>query len=260
MSSSSESTADNNNPPRAKRPSDSSSSAEPSKRAATTDLVLCSSGIYGDEYTALEKSCEKLNAKLVSEWSDSVTHLVMTKLSWSPKLLNALAGLVAVVNPTWVERAAEQPEPLPDASDPQYWPKASGSSTVGVAAVQPARACLFKGRKFITLPGAPADTRELLSKMGATVDVWPDGETGSEAYFAARSEEGFAFVLPGDEKWPTSPEAKAAVAAGSEVITPLLVRTSLIMAKVSSARHLQSSSLVRSDEDLYKSGAGRKIG
>ena len=180
----------------------------------------------------------------------------MAKLSWSPKLLSALASLVAVINPTWVQLAADAraaDAPLPETFDPKLWPKAPSSSTVGVAAVQPVRAILFKGRKFICLPGAPTDTRWLLSKMGAEVQPWPESNAGAatdETYFHARRDEGYGFVMPGDVKWPTSAEAKAAISAGAEVISPLLVRTSLIMAKVSSARHLQSSTLVRSDEDL----------
>ena len=77
-------------------------------------------------------------------------------------------------------------------------------------------------------------------------------ERAYAAYYAARIAEGYGFVLPGDEKWPTAPESKAAVAAGADVISPLLVRTSLIMGKVASARHLHTSSA--NNNLLVKSG------
>ena len=78
--------------------------------------------------------------------------------------------------------------------------------------------------------------------MGAEVQAWPaEPPQSEEAYFREQVAAGFGFVLPGDEKWPTTSEAKAAIAAGAEVISPLLVRTSLIMAKMTSTRHLQAS-------------------
>ena len=240
-----------------KRKEPDSASSAPSddgkRQLVDGPLVLCSSGIYGEELVALEKACERLGARLVSEWSDSVTHLVMTKLSWTPKLLYALAGLVTVVNPQWVQRAADRApdEPLPDASDPELGPK-SAKGTDSVAVVRPERTSLFKGRRYIRLPGAPAETQALLSKMGAEVRLWPETLTAEEqsAYFEERIAEGFGFVLSGDEKWPVAAEAKAAIAAGADVISPLLVRTSLVMARVTSARHLQASAtaMVRSGE------------
>ena len=47
------------------------------------------------------------------------------------------------------------------------------------------------------------------------------------AHVAERAAEGFHFIHGGDEKWPTSAEAKAAVHAGADVISPLLVRVSV---------------------------------
>ena len=227
-----------------------------------SDLVLCSSGVQGDDFDRLEAACAKLGARLVSQWSDSVTHLVMTRVGWTPKFLYALAGLVPIVNPLWVQRAADRgpDEPLPDDYDPELRPLPAGSSTEGVAAVRPERARLFRGRRYIGLPGAPLDTQILLGKMGAEVHAWPwpdaPPEEGAEPsilaqdeYFSKRIAEGYAFVLPGDEKWPTADEAKAAIAAGADVISPLLVRTSLIMAKITSARHIASAgALAKSGE------------
>lgn len=223
------------------------------KRQNASALIFCSSGVYGDDLEALEKSAKVLGATYVTEYSDSVTHLVMDKLSWTPKVLFALANLVPVVNTKWVHRAAEDATaPLPNVKAYEFWPKAT-PSTDGVAVVQSSRKHLFRGRKFIGLPGAPPDTLTLCAKMGAETQPWPEAGVAPaehEAYFAERVAAGFGFVLPGDEKWPTSPEAKAALAAGAETISPLLVRTSLIMAKLTSTRFLQASAaaLVNSGE------------
>lgn len=236
--------------------------ADAKRRQGGNSLVICSSGVQGDDFRALELACEKLGAKLVSQWNDDITHLVMTKIGWTPKFLFALASLVTIVNPEWVQRAAErgQDAPLPDAYHPELRPKPAGSSTEGVAVVRRERSILFRGRKFIGLPGAPLDTQILLSKMGAEVHTWPwpdeaaaagvhQSDAQQEEYFKERIAEGFGFVLPGDEKWPTATEAKWAIAAGADVISPLLVRTSLIMAKITSARHIASAgALAKSGE------------
>ena len=54
--------------------------AEAGKQAKK--LIICSSGVYGEELTILETACRKLGASLVREWSDAVTHLVMLNMSW----------------------------------------------------------------------------------------------------------------------------------------------------------------------------------
>ena len=222
------------------------SHSPPSVTAPIVQLVICTSGVYGEDLNALERACSRLDARLTSVWSDTVTHLVMPKISWSPKLLSALAGLRPVVSLKWVLTAAQDPStPLPDAADPVYAPASSGHSTDGVVVVRPERAKLFHGRRFVCLPGGHADCGSLLSKMGASVIPWAETEAvdvGVTEYAAERVREGYGFLLPGDEKWPTTPEAKAAVATGGEVISPLVVRTSLIMAKVSSLRLCQTSS------------------
>ena len=114
----------------------------------------------------------------------------------------------------------------------------------GVALIRPERASLFKHRKFISLPGGDlADTRSLLEKMGAMCEAWPAalGEEEPAAYVRRRASDGWDFLNSGDEKWPSSDEAKAAVAAGADLISPVLVRTSLIMAKRASVKQVQRS-------------------
>ena len=225
-------------------------------------LVFCVSGIYGAEVEALETACNRLNARLVTEWSSSVTHLVMQKISWSPKFLHALASLVPVVSPKWLEAAASTPEghPLPSPSEPELAVRSMGPSTDGVANVKPGRANLFRNRRYICLPGDDlADTAALLRKMGAEVSPWPtpEGRKGAEAsaYVAAMAAEGWHFLHPSEEKWPSSAEAKAAVAAGADVISPLLVRTSLILAKRASVMQVQAqASAAREKMRLVTSG------
>lgn len=56
--------------------------AEDTGKQAKKLIVLCSSGVYGDELAMLETACQKLGASLVGDWSDAVTHLVMLKMSW----------------------------------------------------------------------------------------------------------------------------------------------------------------------------------
>jgi hypothetical protein len=212
-------------------------------------LVICTSGVYGDDLASVQRAAELMGAKMVDAWSDAVTHLVMLKLSWTPKFLSALASLVPVVSPHWMEQAvsslADKPTaPLPDVADPELAPRSPGPSMDGVAIVRPERATLFKRRKFISLPGADlADTRSLLEKMGATCEPWPAalGEEEPAAYVRRRASDGWDFLNPGDEKWPSSDEAKAAVAAGADLISPVLVRTSLIMAKRASVKQVQRS-------------------
>lgn len=211
-------------------------------------LVLCTSGVYGEDYQRCQQACSVLGARLVSDWSDSVTHLVMLKMSWTPKFLAALASLRPIVNLQWIAQASEAGPTgqLPNVCDPQFAPIASGPSTEGVAVVRPERAALFRGRKYMALPGSDlSDTTKLLEKMGATCESWPTSlETDPGSFVAERAASGWHFLSPGDEKWPTSDEAKAAVAAGADLISPLLVRTSLIMAKRASVMQIQRSKAV----------------
>ena len=170
-------------------------SLSPEKAKRQQALVLCPSGIYNEQLKALEQSCAQLGARLVTEWSDDVTHLVMDKIAWSPKLLSAMAGLRPVVSTKWVQRAAEG-SPLPDVADPELAPQSTGHSTDGVATVRPERARLFHGKRYICLPGAPADTQTLLVKMGADVLPWPGAVEGD--YYDAQRVQGLGFLLAGD--------------------------------------------------------------
>ena len=66
----------------------------------------------------------------------------------------------------------------------------------------------------------------------------------------ARAAEGFGFLGTTDDKWPNTVEAKAAVAAGAEVVSPMVVRMSLIMGKRTSISRVSASAhaLVKSNE------------
>lgn len=231
--------------------SSGSSKQQDKKDHATprTPLVICTSGVYGEDLSLVQRAAEVLHATIVDAWSDAVTHLIMVNLSWTPKLLSALASLVPVVSPRWVVAAAAaagpQPgAPLPDVADPEFAPKSPSPSMDSVAFIRPERATLFKGRKYISLPGGDlTDTRKLLEKMGATCEAWPAelGEEEPAAFVRRRASGGWEFLNSSDEKWPTSDEAKTAVAAGADLISPMVVRTSLIMARRASVKQVQRS-------------------
>ena len=197
--------------------------------------------------------CERLGATMVDTMEEGVTHLVMQKITWSPKFLLALAGLVPVVNLWWVEAAcASQATELPDEADAEFAP----SGKYGVGRVRSERAGLFCGRHFVCLPGGQAQSEipALLQRMGATTEPWPaeealakealsahGNETPAVTFVRARAASGSSFLTASDEKWPTSIEAKAAVAAGADVISPLVVRMSLILGKRTSITRLSAS-------------------
>ena len=109
-----------------------------------------------------------------------------------------------------------------------------------------------------SLPPLPTICSRLVPTVGAEVHEWPEAIRETDAccaHVAERAAEGFHFIHGGDEKWPTSAEAKAAVHAGADVISPLLVRTSLIMAKRASVHQVQAqASAARAKMKLASSG------
>ena len=219
-------------------------------------IVIAASGIYGKELDLLRKQCEQLGATMVDSMEDGVTHLIMERVTWSPKFLLALAGLVPVVSPRWVEAAcaSQATDPLPDEADAAFAP----SGKDGIGRVRSERASLFWGKHFVCLPGGQAHAQSeipaLLHRMGATTEPWPaeeelakevlsahGSETPAVTFVRARAASGSSFLTASDEKWPTSIEAKAAVAAGADVISPLVVRMSLILGKRTSITRLSAS-------------------
>ena len=221
-------------------------------------LVLCTSGIAASERPALKAAAAKLGAALAKEWHDGVTHLVMPTVTWTPKLLTALAACVPVVSPAWVLAAAARSaatDPLPPIGAPEFAPTPaptsattahlpSGATTI--EGVQPERKRLFAGKTLLCLPnaadgvgpgGAAAATQDicrLLERMGAQTMPWPSPVPSSAkklaAYIAARDAEGVWFLTSGDETKSVSREAEAVLTAGGTLYTPLLVRTSLARA------------------------------
>jgi hypothetical protein len=220
-------------------------------------LVLCTSGIAASERPALKAAAAKLGAALAKEWHDGVTHLVMPTVTWTPKLLTALAACVPVVSPAWVLAAAARSaatDPLPPIGAPEFAPTPaptsattadlpSGATTI--EGVQPERKRLFAGKALLCLPnaadgassgGAAAATQDicrLLERMGAQIMPWPSPAPSSAklgAYIAARAAEGVWFLTSGDETKSVSREAEAVLTAGGTLYTPLLVRTSLVRA------------------------------
>ena len=162
-------------------------------------LVLCASGLRGVEKGVVDRAMADLGVSLVAQWSTDVTHLIMTHVSFTPKLLTALASAVPVVTPEWVRllaarRQLNEKPPDPDAFPPSV-PSTEGSQasqmggisqSVGVR--QETRRHLFAGWDIVWLPkamgtGAAANdmkTSELLLLMGARELPWANhGDTAT---------------------------------------------------------------------------------
>jgi len=143
-------------------------------------LVLCYSGLSKADTEVVQAAAARLVGVSASkEWADGHTsHLVMSKIKLTPKLMLALAHGCPVVAPAWVERVAARKaaaEPLPDPSAVGCSPTDATQPDIpaGCHAVRPERRSLFRGRKLAVLPGGEASSRghtvSLLSLMGAEV-------------------------------------------------------------------------------------------
>ena len=108
----------------------------------------------------------------------------MPTVTFTPKLISALAALKPVVSLQWVRLAlarTKPSQPLPVASEPSVVPvlgAANANFPPNLVAVQPARQAVFQGRRFVCLPGgtgskvkSAATTFELIERMGAQVRV-----------------------------------------------------------------------------------------
>lgn len=164
---------------------------------AERKLTFCASTLGNAEKGELTRAAAALGASVINDWADEVTHLIMPKVSFTPKMLSAMADIKPVVTMQWVRLAMQRvalSQPLPDSShssvvpqqDPAQAPGASKQPIPAMAAtMQTERAALFKGRHFVVLPGGtPTQNKtneELLQKMGATLHRWP---AGASAEFA----------------------------------------------------------------------------
>ena len=171
-------------------------------------LVFCASTLSSPEdKEELTRSTAALGATLADKWSSEVTHLIMPTVTFTPKLISALALLKPVVSLQWLRLAlarTKPAQPLPDANEPSVVPAhgtANAKFPADLVAVQPTRQALFKGRRFVCLPSgagskvkSAATTFELIELMGAELRQWP---TGAPLDYAAQMiTQGFEFLLP----------------------------------------------------------------
>ena len=63
---------------------------------------FCCSGLSRKETEALRPQIEALGGKLHKEWMPAVTHVVMTRMRVTPKLLYALVTATPIVTPQWL--------------------------------------------------------------------------------------------------------------------------------------------------------------
>ena len=117
---------------------------------------FCCSGLSRKETEALRPQIEALGGKLHKEWMPAVTHVVMTRMRVTPKLLYALVTATPIVTPQWLALAAARTradEPLPECSDVRCVPPLGPGLPEAVQQVRAERALLFKGRRFAWLGG-----------------------------------------------------------------------------------------------------------
>lgn len=94
----------------------------------------------------VEKSVAKLGGRIVPDWTDDCTHLIMESLYATEKVLLALIKGAALIDPTWVKEAAESSK-TPLLPDPQrHLPQ---PKEVGFMANALAYDSLFSSRKSV---------------------------------------------------------------------------------------------------------------
>ena len=171
-------------------------------------LIFCASTLSSPEdKEELTRSTAALGATLADKWSSEVTHLIMPTVTFTPKLISALALLKPVVSLQWLRLALARTKPaqmLPDANEPSVVPAlgpANAKFPADLVAVQPARKVVFRGRRFVCLSGgagskvkSAAATFELMEQMGADLRQWPMGAPLD--YAAQMVGQGFEFLLP----------------------------------------------------------------
>ena len=233
---------------------------------AERKLKFCASTLATSEKDELTRAAGALGAAVVSNWADDVTHLVMPKVSFTPKLLSAMANIKPVITMQWVRLAMQRTvlsQPLPDSSEPSVVPQQDSAQAPGAgkqsmptlaAMPQPERAKLFTGRHFVVLPGGKpiqnTANEELLQKMGATLHRWPAGasaEFANEQVAAGVRDfllpEGLAAASASQAsqrgETPLPPEAYWAARAGGAVAGAESVRLCLLYTTASKLSSLE---------------------
>ncbi|XP_070574987.1 nibrin-like isoform X2 [Ptychodera flava] len=83
-------------------------------------IVVCSSCLNKEDKKAVKEVLQKLGGYLVSDWTNDSTHLVMSKLDITVKVISALITCHPIVRPEFFHRtltAVEQKTKLPDSKD-----------------------------------------------------------------------------------------------------------------------------------------------
>eukprot|EP00966_Prymnesium_polylepis_P091431 2116289-Prymnesium_polylepis.1 len=168
-------------------------------------IVVATSQVGGAEKEAMLKACAQVGAQFHTDLSEDVTHLVMSRVSFTPKLLGALARVLPVVTPAWLVEVARRQkacDPLPN--EDAYTPAVQSNEAnaipmdVDVSVRKPSRRDLFAGWGVVWLPPPAASnkaaasgnskTRELLQLMGAKQDEgdWAKGAAFVQARLGCR--------------------------------------------------------------------------
>ncbi|KAJ1625270.1 hypothetical protein T492DRAFT_1040950 [Pavlovales sp. CCMP2436] len=117
-------------------------------------VCLCCSRLDTDGKAFVNGIATKLGVHVTDTWSSQVTHLAMSRTSFTPKLLSALAYRVPVVVPHWLkalESALHKLGAPPDVRGGTFVPHPADSSPIVPATmeIKLERAALFAGRTFV---------------------------------------------------------------------------------------------------------------
>ncbi|CAI8012351.1 Nibrin [Geodia barretti] len=180
-------------------------------------LVFCCSAMSKPESVRLKQEAGSLGAEVVSSWSHRCSHLIMTNITVTVKVVCALSSCKPVVSPDWVREAvrcrrSSLPLPAPSA----YQPQVVDSNLAGCGEDRQAvlfapdynRTALFKDRVFYFLSEKQLGRlRSCLEPAGATLRLVSSPQSASLDSLVAR--DAVVLALDGDlVKQATPPEQK----------------------------------------------------
>lgn len=226
---------------------------------AVPAFAFCCSGLPRKETDEIEPLCKHLGAKLHKDWDPSVTHVVMTHLRVTPKLLFALASCIPIVTPRWLKLAASRTKPdtqLPEISGDDCVPLLGKGLPEMTQRVRAERTSLFHGKRFIWLTGGESvgqqpeaqrqdqhqsrqQTSTLLELMGAEPLSALGG--GRVASVKAQLELGYEFLLAEDVSPGTCEIVQLVQCAGGCIYTASAVRLCLIYCSLEHLKRIEPS-------------------
>jgi hypothetical protein len=180
-------------------------------------LVFCCSAMSKPESVRLKQEAGSLGAEVVSSWTERCSHLVMTNITVTVKVVCALSSCKPVVSPDWVREAvrcrrSSLPLPSPSAYQPQVVDSNLTSCGEDGQAVSFApdynRTALFKDRVFYFLSEKQLGRlRSCLEPAGASLRLVSSPQSTSLDSLVARDT--VVLSLDGDlVKQATPPEQK----------------------------------------------------